>query len=177
MKKTGQDPGGMKMQACTVWSLYFSWILFALLYPGGLAYLAYKGDWAGFLVWLVLIPCYRWAYLRYFPRISRWIGYGQVEDRLPASVNRSRVEVTFYTLLGCPFCPIVERRLESLRKQMNFSLTTIDLTLKPQLATSKGIRSVPVVEAGSNRLVGNATTEQLAGLIEGAQQVGPSPAV
>jgi hypothetical protein len=30
---------------------------------------------------------------------------------------------------------------------------------------SKGIRSVPVVEVGGHRLVGNSTTEQLAGLI------------
>jgi hypothetical protein len=35
-------------------------------------------------------------------------------------------------------------------------------------AASKGIRSVPVVEVGGSRLVGNATTEQLAEMIAGA---------
>jgi hypothetical protein len=36
---------------------------------------------------------------------------------------------------------------------------------------TKGIRSVPVVEVGDHRLVGNSTTEQLAELIA----VGQSP--
>ncbi len=41
----------------------------------------------------------------------------------------------------------------------------IDVTLKPQTLMTKGIRSVPVVEVGEHRLVGNSTTEQLASLI------------
>jgi hypothetical protein len=40
-----------------------------------------------------------------------------------------------------------------------------DVTLNPQTIMMKGIRSVPVVEVGDHRLVGNSTTEQLAGLI------------
>jgi hypothetical protein len=34
---------------------------------------------------------------------------------------------------------------------------------------AKGIRSVPVVEVGDHRLVGNSTTEQLAALIARGQ--------
>lgn len=177
VKNSARDSEAASKQSCTVGSLYFSLIVFATFYPAGLVYLAYRGAWAGFLVWLVLIPCCRLAYLRFFPRISNWIGYGRVEDHLPSSVNKAPVEVTYYSLLGCPFCPIVERRLEALQKEMGFTLTRVNLTLRPQMATSKGIQSVPVVEVGKDRLVGNATTEQLARLIAGAQTFRPSLAV
>jgi hypothetical protein len=71
----------------------------------------------------------------------------------------------------------VEQRLKTLQAEMDFTLTKIDLTLKPQLAASRGIRSVPVVEVGADRLIGNATTEQLAHLIGCAQASRLSPAV
>jgi len=140
----------------------------------GLIFFAYRANWAALLLWLVFLPCLKWAYLRFFPHISKWKGYASVDDKLPASVKKARVEVKFYSLLGCPFCPIVERRLKTLQKEMDFTLTTIDLTLKPQLSAAKGIRSVPVVEVGKDRLVGNATTEQLAQLIGRAQASEPS---
>lgn len=34
---------------------------------------------------------------------------------------------------------------------------TFDVTLKPQMLLTKGIRSVPVVEVGNHRLIGNST--------------------
>ena len=92
-------------------------------------------------------------------------------------LQRSSAEVTYYFLLGCPFCPIVEARLKILQKDMDFTLSKIDLTLKPQLAASQGIQSVPVVEVGQDRLIGNATTEQLAQLIGRAQAIAPVPAI
>jgi predicted rRNA methylase YqxC with S4 and FtsJ domains len=52
---------------------------------------------------------------------------------------------------------------------MGFTLHRIDVTLKPQILLQKGIKSVPVVEVGQNRLVGHATTEQLVELIERSQ--------
>jgi glutaredoxin len=73
--------------------------------------------------------------------------------------------VNFYSFFSCPFCPIVLARLQALQKQTGFTLTTVDLTLNPRALIAKGIRSVPVVEVGGRRLVGNSTTEQLAGLI------------
>ena len=79
------------------------------------------------------------------------------------------VAVTYYSFLGCPFCPIVLQRLLALQKNMGFALTQIDITLKPQLLASKHIQSVPMVEVGHNRLVGNSTTEQLATLIAPAR--------
>ena len=159
----------MKEQSRTVSSLYVSAVMGAILYPAVLAYLAYERRWPAFVLWLVIVPCLKWASVRFFPRISKWRGYGSVEDKLPTRVEKARVEVTFYSLLGCPFCPIVSQRLEALQREMNFGLTKIDLTLKPQLAAEKGIRSVPVVEVGKDRLVGNATSEQLAKLIAPGQ--------
>ena len=81
--------------------------------------------------------------------------------------------VNFYSFFSCPFCPIVLARLQALQLHMGFRLTTFDLTLKPQALMAKGIRSVPVVEVGDHRLVGNSTTEQLAALI--ALGRGPEP--
>ena len=75
------------------------------------------------------------------------------------------VAVTFYSFFSCPFCPIVLRRLEALQKVMGFTLKKIDLTLNPQTVIRSGIRSVPVVEVGGKRLVGNLTTAQLSEFI------------
>ncbi|MGD1211835.1 MAG: glutaredoxin domain-containing protein [Candidatus Acidiferrales bacterium] len=176
MKNVARDLETATKQQCTVLSLYFSGAVGVILYVAGLVFLAYRKNWAALPLWLVLLPSLKWAYLRFFPRISKWTGYGRVDDKLPASVKRAPVEVTYYSLLGCPFCPIVEQRLKRLQKEMDFTLTTIDLTLKPQLSASKGIRSVPVVEVGKDRLVGNATTERLAQLISHAQSPGLSRA-
>ncbi len=85
------------------------------------------------------------------------------------SILKAPVAVSFYTFFSCPFCPIVLARLQALQKQMGFTLKMIDVTLNPQTLVTKGIRSVPVVEVGEHRLVGNSTTEQLAALIARGQ--------
>jgi glutaredoxin len=154
-----------KKPQCTVQSLYFSGTLGVVAYAAGLVFLSYRAEWAALVLWLMLLPCLKWAYLRFFPRISKLKGYGSLDDVVPSNVKPANVEVTYYSLLGCPFCPIVEQRLKSLQQRMDFSLTKVDLTLRPQLSTSRGIRSVPVVEVGERRLTGNVTTEQLARLI------------
>ena len=169
MKDLARDSETVQKQECTVQSLYVSGAMVVTGYLIGLIFFAHRANWAALLLWLVFLPCLKWAYLRFFPHISKWRGYGRVDDKLPASVKKARVEVNFFSLLGCPFCPIVERRLKTLQKEMDFTLTTIDLTLKPQLSAAREIRSVPVVEMGKDRLVGNATTEQLAQLIDRAQ--------
>ena len=61
---------------------------------------------------------------------------------------------------------------EDLRKQMGFTLVKIDVTLRPDLVSAKGIRSVPVVEAGARLLFGLVTTKELAEAIAGAQRAG-----
>ena len=116
------------------------------------------------------MPCLRWALFYFFPHISRFLGYGRIVGKLapippPHANSAAPVAVNFYSFFSCPFCPIVLARLQALQKQMSFTLETFDVTLKPQMLLTKGIRSVPVVEVGDHRLIGNSTTEQLAKLI------------
>jgi glutaredoxin len=160
---------GMKPQQCSVLGLALSWVT----YLAALVFLAYERHWAGGVLWLVLVPSVRLALFRYFPDVSRFLGYGRVDDAIPAQVNRAPVAVTFYSFFSCPFCPMVLQRLEALQKKMDFTLETIDVTFRPQILMNKRIRSVPVVEVGTNRLVGNATTEELAKLIGLAQPLEP----
>lgn len=172
MKSISASEAATKQQ-CTLTSLYFTVVMFGILYAGGVVYFAHNHNWPGLLVWLVLLPFARWASLRLSPFTSKLRGQGSIADKLPPSVSKSHVEVIFYSHNGCPFCPIVQRRLEALQKEMDFTLTKVDLSFTPQVAASKGIRSVPVVEVRKERLFGNATTEQLAELISGAQTLEP----
>ena len=155
-----------KQQQCNIVGLALSWIGYA----AGLAYFVYQREWAITLLWFVGVPSLRWGLFHFFPHVSRFLGYGRIVDKLvpipsPQNPSIAAVDVNFYSFFSCPFCPIVLARLESLQKQMGFTLRTFDLTLKPQTLMMKGIKSVPVVEVGAHRLVGNSTTEQLAGLI------------
>jgi len=156
-----------KEQQCNVAGLALSWIG----YVAGLGYFSYQRHWVAVLLWMVGVPCLRWAQFRFFPRISRFLGYGRIVDKFApippprANLRAAPVAVNFYSFFSCPFCPIVLARLQSLQKQMGFTLKTFDVTLNPRTLLAKGIRSVPVVEVGDHRLVGNSTTEQLAGLI------------
>ena len=159
------EPTSLKRQECSVVGLILSW----LFYPGVAAWLAYAHGWVAAAVWLVMLPVLRWVLYRYFANVSRFLGYGRITDTLPASVPHAAVPVTFYSFFSCPFCPIVLQRLIALQQEMGFTLAQVDVTRQPQLLTSKGIRTVPVVEAGGRRLVGNASTEQLAELIALAQ--------
>jgi len=156
-------------QQCGLTRLYFALVMFSIIYAGGIIFFAYRKNWLILLLWLVGIPIARWASVRLSGFTTKLRGYGPVIDRLPSGVSKAPIEVAFYSHNGCPYCPIVKQRLEALQKEMGFTLTKTDLSFKPQVATSKGIRSVPVVEAGSERLVGNATTEQMAQLIASAQ--------
>jgi glutaredoxin len=150
-------------QHCHLAFIYLAWVT----YLGGLAWLLWRGQYLVALFWLVLTPLVQWWYLRAFPRISSLMGYGRVDDQKASTVSQAAVRVTLYTALGCPFCPLIEQRLEALQKSMGFSLEKIDVTLRPGLLASQGIRSVPVVEVGERRLTGLATTSQLAAAILG----------
>jgi glutaredoxin len=156
-----RQPLAFKEQQCNVLGLALSW----LGYLAGLIYFAYERSWVGGAIFLVLVPCLRWVLFHFFPSVSRFLGYGRVDDQVPERPNPSRVAVTFYSFFSCPFCPIVLRRLEALRQTMDFTLEKIDVTFKPQMIVNKAIRSVPVVEVGGRRLVGNVTSAQLADFI------------
>jgi glutaredoxin len=153
----------MKPQ-CYIVSIYANWII----YIGGLAYLIFgKHDLLLAAVWLLFVPLFQWAYIRVFPSISSAMGYGRVDDQrtvTPTPVSAT-TRVRFYVALGCPFCPVVEKRLRALQLQMHFEIDKIEVTYHPELLSSKGIRAVPVVEVGDRRIVGHATTDQLAALI------------
>jgi len=95
------------------------------------------------------------------------MGYGSVADQPAKNLRRTNTKVTLYTGVGCPFCPIVKRRLTELQSKMGFELNEIDVTFKPELLIAKGIRALPVVEIGKSQWIGNATSEQLANFIRG----------
>lgn len=163
-------------QQCYLAAIYCNWILLV----GGVGYLLFTHRYAFAIAWLVVLPLALWGYIRVFPSISQAMGYGKVEDdpaqsagRAEAQPNSPAVKVRLYTALGCPFCPIVERRLQALRETMGFEIEKIDVTLRPDLLTSNGIRAVPVVEVEERRIEGNATSEELSKLIlEAAVRVG-----
>lgn len=109
-------------------------------------------------------------YIRWFPSLSRWLGYGSVTDE-PADVKvrAARVpRVTLYTANVCPFCPIVRQRLADLRRQSQFEIEEVDVTFRPEIIRAKGLRSVPVLEANGRLLVGNATSAQIVAFLNSA---------
>ncbi len=112
-------------------------------------------------------------YLRWFPRISRWLGYGSVADSPapPAALQAQLPRVTLYSANVCPFCPIIKRRLVELQKHSPFELEEVDVTFRPDVIHSKGLRSVPVLEANGQLLVGNATSAQIAEFLRTAATV------
>lgn len=149
-------------QECPLAIVVFAWALYFVMVP----VFAFAQQWLLLGAWIVLAPASMWLYIRGFPQISRFMGYGSVADA-PAQAANASVDVTLYTALGCPFCPIVQRRLHELQPKVGFRLREVDVTARPDLLTRKGIWSVPVVEVGASRLVGHATSAQLADLIAG----------
>jgi thiol-disulfide isomerase/thioredoxin len=144
-------------QQCHISMIYLSWAL----YLGGIVALLCYSAWALLALWLVIVPAVHWLYLRKFPSISTIMGYGPIADRDASAFLPAPVEVTLYTALGCPFCPLIEQRLDQLQQSMNFSLRKVDVTLRPDLLASKGIRSVPVVEVHGRFLTGLISTRDL----------------
>ena len=112
-------------------------------------------------------------YVRWFPRMSPWLGYGSVADTPPEPIRVSThlPRVTLYTANVCPFCPIVKRRLQALQRQHQFEMEEIDVTFRPEIIRAKGLRSVPVLEANGEVLVGNATSAQIAEFLSAAAKV------
>src|SRR5437764_13488974 len=69
-----------KEQRCNVVGLALSWIA----YGAALAYFSYQCQWIAGLLCLVGVPALRWALFRFFPQISRFLGYGRIVDNLAA---------------------------------------------------------------------------------------------
>ena len=146
-------------QQCYLVNVWSTWLLLPAL-AIGMGF--YAGWWAGVAVLLagVFGQIY---YLKIFPGVSRWLGYGSVEDVAAESAMRTQTvsRVTLYTASVCPFCPIVKRRLIDLQRNLGFELVEVDITFQPGLIREKGIRSVPVIEMDGRYWVGNATSAQL----------------
>ena len=146
--------------------LAFVWLAWLGL-PGLALILGLSQGWLAAALVLLVGVIAQIAYIRWFPRISRWIGYGSVAD-VPAeraSLGTTVPKITLYTANVCPFCPIVRRRLIELKQQMPFELEEVDVTFRPQIVKQKGLRRVPVTEAGGRFLVGNVTSTQLAAFL------------
>jgi|GEM_PF-698588 len=160
-------------QQCPLAFVVLAWVL----YIGGSIALVFTRQWIIVGTWIVLAPVTMWAYVRWFPAISPLMGYGNVDD-VAAVPAPSTATVTLYTALGCPFCPIVARRLHELQANMGFALREVDVTARPDILTRKGVWSVPVVEVGDLRIIGHATSEQLVAFItsgtDSATQAEPS---
>ena len=150
-------------QQCHIAFIFLSWII----YLGGMIFLIWRGFYVHAFAWLFFAPLFQWAYVHFFPKLSQYMGYGSIEDKPALLVEKRDIQVTLYTGLGCPFCPVVKERLIKLSSRMGFQVKDVDVTLKPGVLLAKGIRALPVIEVGENRLTGNLTSEQLARFIEG----------
>jgi len=148
-------------QQCHIGVVYGSWLVLI----GGLIFYLMRGNVLQAVLWVGFIALFLWLYVRYFPSLSRFMGYGSVADQPAKDVRLSKGKVVLYTGIGCPFCPLVKRRLSELQSKMGFELSEIDVTLKPDVLIAKGIRALPVVEVAEARWVGNATSEELATFI------------
>ena len=153
-------------QQCPLFFVVLAWAM----YLGGITFLAVEREWLALASWIAVAPLAMWAYIAWFPALSRFMGYGRVGDRQPRTLSPAPfTKVTLYTAVGCPFCPIVRRRLEALHSQLGFELTHVDVTARPDILVRKGIWAVPVVEVDGRTLVGHATSAELVALITGAK--------
>lgn len=157
-------------QRCNLWAVWLTWLGLPLL---GIV-VGLRIGWAAGAFVLAVGVIGQILYIRWFPSISHWVGYGSVEDTPAIRPSRPAGQpprVVLYTANVCPFCPIVRQRLTELQRLMGFELEEVDVTFRPELIRAKGLRSVPVVEAGGRTLIGNATSEALAALVlEAASQ-------
>jgi hypothetical protein len=113
-------------QQCHITFIYLSWII----YLGGVVLLIMHGSFVLAIAWFVAVPLVQWAYIHSFPKLSPYMGYGAIADKPATIVEKTNTKVTLYTGLGCPFCPVVNKRLTSLKDRMGFQVEEIDVTLK-----------------------------------------------
>jgi hypothetical protein len=148
-------------QQCHIVFVYGSWLILVC----GFLFILIEVNVLQAVLWACFVALALWLYVRYFPSLSRAMGYGSVADQPASDIQPSSTKVFLYTGIGCPFCPLVKRRLNELQSTMGFELDETDVTLRPDLLIAKGIHALPVVEVGAARWVGNATSQQLASFI------------
>lgn len=96
-----------KEQQCNVAGLALSWIG----YVGGVGYFSYRCHWVAAFVWVVGILMLRWGLFHFFPRVSRFLGYGRIVDKLSPTVTAhssprmAHVAVNFLQLFQLSILP------------------------------------------------------------------------
>jgi glutaredoxin len=150
-------------QECKLGMIWLTWLGLPML----ALIMGIKQGWVAAVFILIVGVFGQIIYIKVFPKISRWLGYGSVEDVSVNSTQKLKVpsKVILYTANVCPFCPIVKQRLIELQKNLKFQLEEIDITFKPILIKEKGFRSVPVIEKDGEYLIGNATSAQLSAFL------------
>jgi glutaredoxin len=153
-------------QECRLSSVRVMWVavLIVVLVPA-----ATRG-WPAALFVAMVAALLQVGYVRNFRHVSRWLGFGSVDDVRPAhraTTIRAIPHVTLYTARGCPFCPLVRQRLHELQQELWFALDEQDVTFRSARPRGRVIRSVPVVEVDGRFLVGNATSDALAAFLTG----------
>jgi len=151
-------------QECKLVMVWLTWLSLPAL---AIAMGVIQGWWATVFI-LIVGVLGQIFYIKLFPKISKWLGYGSVEDvvaiKSTQKIKTSSI-VTLYTASVCPFCPIVRQRLIELQSKLEFKLNEVDITFRPNLIKEKGFRSVPVIEADGEYWIGNATSAQLLSFI------------
>jgi glutaredoxin len=154
-------------QRCPLINVWLAWLGIPLL----ALVVGIRAGWTAGVVVLAAGVAFQVLYVRSFPQVSWLLGYGSVDD-VPATGNASPAptakRVIFYTASACPFCPIVRRRLVALQEKFGFEVEEMDVTFRPDVVRAKGLKSVPVIEANGQVLVGNATSQQLAAFLAGS---------
>ena len=153
-------------QECRIWYVWMAWAGI----PGIALLLGLMVDWRAGLLTLIAGVAFQVAYVRWFPHLSRWVGYGSVADVPAPASTRAGVagQVVLYTARGCSFCPIIRQRLAGLQGELGFELVARDVTFQPRWVAEKGIQSVPVTEAHGRYLVGNGTSAEILEFLRGA---------
>jgi glutaredoxin len=145
-------------QQCHISMVYLALVM----YVAGVIVAASQGAWAAAAAWLIGAPLCQWLYIRYFPKFSTAMGYGRITDEPAEALQPHSAHVRLYTALGCPFCPLMEQRLEELRGRLGFTLQKVDVTLRPDILAEKGIRSVPAIEIGGRFYTGMVSSKEVA---------------
>ena len=155
-------------QRCHLSMVWLTW----LALPALAVLLTLLENWVAGVLVLGIGVVAQVAYVRWFPWVSRWIGYGSVADvRAETKPLADKLpRVTLYTANVCPFCPIVSKRLKQLQQKSGLEFEEVDVTFRPRVVRAKGFQSVPVVEANGQFLVGNVTSAQLVSFLKQAAE-------
>lgn len=164
-------------QQCALWSVWLTWFVVPVI----AVLVSLQRGWIAGLVVALFGVGFQVLYVRWFPRFSKALGYGSVDDVAAVLQSaRPRPErVILYTASACPFCHLVRKRLADLQPSLKFDLEEIDVTFRPDIVASKKLRTVPVIEADGRFWLGNATSAELANFLavagSAAAGAGPRP--